>query len=199
MIKRDQRGFIAVDFIFAMVLVLSFCSMLFALSFTLVVASVTQYITYSAARNYAGAHINVDDQKDRANAKYQELVKNKAFASLYKGDWFAIDAEPGVGDHTQIIEDYEDAAQSANQFWGVGTNFTAKILDFNVPFFGSSQPDSDGSGSGFKTYMASYMGREVTTDECKALIDQRWDQLKKLGGYGGAGAGKYYPMTDDGC
>ena len=51
---RNQRGFITIDFLFSLVLVLGFSALLFIMTFTLLVAEVTQYITYAAARNYPG-------------------------------------------------------------------------------------------------------------------------------------------------
>lgn len=204
MILRNERGLITVDFMFAMVLMLSMASLMFVLTMTLSLASVTQYITFASARNYFPAHINQDAQKERAVLKYKELVGNPVFKPLYTNGWFKVDEEPGVGDHTQIIPEFQQAAGDANKFWGAGTNFTAAVLDFKVPFFGSTAPDSDGSGDGFKSYMGSYLGREPTTEECIAFTAERWNAIRNLAVSGGspystAAAGGYFPMTDDGC
>lgn len=202
---RNERGIITVDFMFSMVLVLGMSALLFVLTFTLSVASITQYITFASARNYFAGHIDKTSQEERAVAKYKELISNAAFKPLYANGWYKIDAEPNVGDHTKIITEFEQAADGVNKFWGVGTSFTAVVLDFKIPFYGSTQPDSDGSGSGFKTYIGSYIGREPTTEECLQFTAARWDAIRRLPSSGGssystapANSG-YYSMTDDGC
>lgn len=199
---RNQRGIITVDFIFAMVLVLGLCGLMFAMTFTLSIASLTQYVTFAAARNYFPAHINKDQQEKRAQLKFKELLNHATFKPLFKNGWYEVDADPNVGDQTKIITGFEAATQGVNQFWGVGTTFIARVLDFNIPFFGSSNPDGDGAG--FTSYIGSYLGREPTTEECKEFIAARWENIRSLPASGGAaystgGQGKYFPMTDDGC
>lgn len=203
---NNQRGLITVDFLFALVLILGFSGLMFALTMTLTLASVTQYVTFASARNFFTAHISKDDQIERAQKKYEELLGNPVLRPLYTNGWFKVDAQPFVGDQTTVIPQYAEAAENANQFWGVGTNFTATILDFKIPFFGSTAPDGDGSGSGFKTYMGSYLGREPTTEECLSFVEQRWVMIRNLrssnGGASystGSGSGGYYPQADDGC
>ena len=208
--KSGQRGFITVDFLFAMVMILGLSGLMFAVTFTLSMASVTQYVTFAAARNYVAAHTDRGMQEQRAQQKYKELTENAVFKPLYNNGWFKVDDAPNVGDHLQIIPEFQEAARSdgggvVNKFWGVGTGFTAMILDFKIPFFGSTAPDGDGTGSGFKTYMGSYLGREPTTDECLQFTAARWTKIRSLPVSGGnsyssgTGAGGYYPQTDDGC
>lgn len=203
---RNERGIITVDFVFAMVLILGFSALLFVLTFTLSVASVTQYVTFSAARNYFPAHISKEMQEKRAQLKYKELVESKVFSPLYSNGWYEIDTDPNIGDQTKVVSEFESATQGVNQFWGVGTVFIARVLDFNIPFFGKTAPDDDGEGSGFKTYIGSYIGREPTTNECKEFIAARYKKIRGLAVSGGAaystapgGDSSYYPQTDDGC
>ncbi len=201
---QNEMGLITVDFLFAIVLILGFSSLLFVVSFSLSVASITQYVTFATARNYMAGNLTPELQASQAQAKYKELTENPVLKPLYKNGWYQIDAEATLGDHTQVIEEYEEAAQGVNKFWGAGTNFGAPVLDFNVPFFGSTAPDSDGSGSGFVTYLGSYLGREPSTQECLNFTAARWDAIRKLsssGGasYGAASASGYFPMTDNGC
>ncbi len=202
---RNQRGMITVDFLFAIVLILGFSGLLFVLTFTLSVASLTQYITFAAARNYSVAHLDPALQVERGQAKYHELISNPVFKPLFSNDWYKISADANIGDHTKVIPDYTQAADSKNQFCGAGTDFVAKVLDFHIPFFGSTAPDSDGTGSGFKTYIGSYLGREPTAAECIEFNAKRWTAIQKLEVQSGAAystntsAAKYFPMTDDGC
>jgi hypothetical protein len=200
---NNQRGQITMDFIFAIVLVLGFTALLFCLTFTLSVASITQYITFAAARNFTAAHLTQADQIKQANAKYSELIANPVFKVLYSNGWFKVDAQPSVGDQTTYVPGYQAAAGGANEFWGVGTHFSAPILAFRVPFFGSTVSDGSG-GSGFTTYMGSYLGREPSTDECLKFVAQRWTYIRQMAVSGGAAYstapdGPTTVMDDNGC
>lgn len=200
---NNQRGVITVDFLFSIVLILGFSGLLFVLSFTLSVASVTQYITYAAARSYSVAHIDKETQEKRAQAKYQELINNPVMKPLYTNGWYEIDGSVTVGDQSKVVPGWEDPS-GVNEFWGAGTSFTAKVLDFHIPFFGSTTDDGNG-GSGFKTYLSSMMGREPTEAECIEFTAARWTAIRNLQVSGGTaysqgtGTNGYYPQTDDGC
>lgn len=202
---HNDRGIITVDFMFSMVLILGMSALLFVLTFTLSVASMTQYVTYATARNYAAAHIDIAAQEGRAKAKYLELLGNPVFKPLYTNGWFQVDAEPAIGDQTKVIPGWKQAAGDFNEFWGAGTHFTARILDFKVPFFGSTNPEGDGTGDGFKTYLSSNLGREPTEAECIQFTAARWKAIRNLQVSGGASystgtsADGYFPQTDDGC
>lgn len=206
LVIRNQSGLITVDFIFSMVLILGLSGLLFVLSFTLSMASITQYVTFSAARNYFAAHLTEEAQILRGQSKYQELSQNPVLKPLFTNGWFKIDGQATIGDHTQVVPEYQQAAQGVNKFWGAGVNFVASVLDFNIPFFGSTAPDGDGSGSGFKTYIGSYLGREPSTQECLAFAAQRWSAIRNLksssgtANYGMASdGGRFYIQADDGC
>lgn len=198
---RNERGLITTDFLFAMVLIMGLSAMLFVLTFTLSLASLTQYITFASARNYVVAHLDQETQTARAVAKYKELISHPVFKPLYSNGWFKVDAEPNVGDHAEIRPEFNEAANPSNQFWGVGTSFTAAVLEFRIPFFGSTQPDGDGSGEGFKAYLGSYLGREPSADECHQFTAARWNAIRSLtASYGsGTDTSGYFPQTDDGC
>lgn len=202
----NQRGVITVDFLFSIVLVLGFSGLLFVLSFTLSIASVTQYVTFAAARNYAVAHVDKETQEARAQAKYTELLNNSVLKPLYTNGWYAVDAQLSIGDQTKFVPGWEAAIGGVNEFWGVGTNFTAKVLDFHIPFFGSTTPDDGGpKGQGFKTYLSSMLGREPTEAECIEFTAARWEAIRGLAVSNGVAYSQgtsttgYYPMTDDGC
>lgn len=196
---RNQSGFITIDFIFAIVLIFGLTALLFCVSLTLTTAEIVQYITYSSARNYVAGHLDEDHQKQRAVAKYKELLSNQVFAPLFKNGWFAVSDTPEVGDMTKIIEGYAPSNGDPNLFWGAGTNFTAKILNFNIPLFGSSDPEGTGAND-FKTFMGSYLGRDVTQSECMDFVSKRWNAITGLGSsYGSASQANYVAFADDGC
>ena len=206
---RNQRGILTVDFMFSIVLVLGFASLMFVLSFTLSVASVTQYVTFTAARNFAAAHIDRSSQEERAQAKYSELVNHPVLKPLYNNGWYTVDEKATLGDQTQVVEAFAGGNDGVNEFWGAGTNFIARVLDFQIPFFGSTVPENSGTGkdkgNGFKTYLSSNLGREPTTAECLEFTAARWTAIRNLPVTGGAAYSTgtpttgYFPMTDDGC
>jgi hypothetical protein len=195
---KGQAGFITVDFIFAVVLIFGMTMLLFAVSLTLTVASITQYVTFASARNYVAGHLDLSHQEQKAKDKYNALIGNNVFSPLYKNGWFMVDADPTVGDITQTIQGYAPSNGDPNMFWGTGTNFTAKILDFNIPFFGSTNPDSNGK-TDFQTFMGSYLGRDVTTTECMDFVKQRWSAITNLGNGYATAQGTYVAFSDDGC
>ena len=201
----NQRGVITVDFMFSMVLILGMASLLFVLTFSLSIASLTQYITFSTARNYAAAHIDKAGQEARAKMKYLELLGNPALKPLFTNGWYQVDGEPTLGDQTAVVPAWKEAGGDYNEFWGAGTHFTAKVLAFKIPLFGATTPDGDNTGDGFKTYLSSSLGREPTEAECIEFTAARWTAIRNLQVSGGAsystgtGATGYFPMTDDGC
>jgi len=196
---KNQRGFITVDFIFAVVLIFGMTVLLFAVSLTLTVASITQYVTFAAARNYMAGHLDVSHQTTNAQTKYSSLVGNSVFQPLFQNGWFTVDGQATMGDITQTIQAYAPSNGDPNLFWGVGTNFTAKILDFHIPFFGSTNPDSNSGGNDFQIFMGSYLGRDVTSSECMSFVAQRWSAITALGNGYSTAQGTYAIQADDGC
>jgi hypothetical protein len=196
----NECGFLTVDFIFSIVLIFGFTAVLFTVCLTMTVASITQYITFASARNFVVGHQNQTAQQARATAKYQDLVQNNVFGPLFKNGWFKISPEPdAIGDITQTIQGYAPTNGDPNLFWGVGTNFTAMILDFRVPFFGSTVgTDSNGKNT-FQVFMGSYLGRDVTVDECMAIINERWTAIQTLNSSYNTAQGTYVPNSDSGC
>ncbi len=210
----NQHGFMTLDFLFAFVMVIGFSSLLFALTMTLTTVEITQYITFASARNYAVGHINVLLQENQARLKYKELVEHPVFAPLYNNGWFEVaKPEPGalfVGDMTQLkFPEYtQPSPEQPNLFHGVGTPFIARMLEFNIPFFGSTTDEGDGTGSGFNTFIASYLSREISNNECLNFFnDKRWEKIRSLPVSGGAqpysaqtpGKEAYVIISDNGC
>ena len=209
---KNQRGMITVDFLFAFVLVMGFSSILFALSFSLTVAEITQYVTFASARNYMAGNIHHDgndtsSQVGLAKLKYAQLLTNPVLTPLYSNGWFGVAPEPEIGDISQqVIPEYQQPGDHPNEFWGVGTRFVARMLDFNIPFYGSTNPEGDGSGDSFNTFLGSYLGREITTMECLSFMNMRWQAIRALPVTTGAqpysthaqGAG-YVSYDDNGC
>ncbi len=206
----NQSGFITLDFIFAFVLVMGFSALLFALSMTLTTIEITQYITFAAAKNYSAGHVNVILQERAARLKYKELIESPVFAPLYTNGWFEISRNEGlmVGNMAAVFPEYAPPTpDQPNLFYGVGTPFIARMLDFHIPFFGSTTETGDGNGGGFKTFIGSYLSREIANDECLRLFNQRrWEKIRNLPVSGASsyststpGPEAYVVISDNGC
>ncbi len=205
-IHQSEKGIITIDFLFAFVLVMGFAALMFSLALSLTVAEITQYITFASARNYQASHITASTQEQLAKEKFVQLTTNKVFGPLYSNGWFEISNLPNVGDISQIFPEYQPAnASDPNLFWGVNTIFIARMLDFRIPFYGSTTSDGDGSGDGFTTFIGSYLGREVTTNECINFSRLRWNFIRTLSSGGSVGytsnttENGYVTFTDNGC
>lgn len=203
---RNERGIMTVDFIFGMVLVLGFTVLLFSLSMTLTMVEVTQYITFSAARNYGFANISQAEQESAGAQKFGQLISHPTFAPMYRNGWFVLQEQPDIGHIGSQFPEYEANLSDKNMFHGVGTQFTAKMLDFKIPFYGSTSNIDGGGESGFKSYIASYTWREVTDQECNDFEIARWPAIAALrsqtGGSGYAthsSLAKAFPIPDNGC
>jgi hypothetical protein len=176
---QNERGILTTDYLFALVLVMGFGGILFSLSLTLTVVEITQYITFAAARSYSVGHINVGEQTRMGQSKYQELITNPTFAPLYENGWFET-AAPVIGDLGRgQISGYEaDSLTGTNLFQGAGVRFTARMLDFRIPFYGSTV--NDDTEEGFNTFVTSFLSREPNSGECIIFQNERYEQILNL-------------------
>lgn len=175
----NERGLITIDFIFAFVLVFSLTILLFALSLTLSVIEITQYITFASARNYFAAHVSQEAQTDLAKRKFDQLVKLPVFRPLFKGEWFRL-SSPEVGREAdqRFQQEYPDnlAGPTGTVFAGVRVTLTAKVLEMRIPFFGPTFDQEDG----FTTRISTFLAREPSTQECVEVTLRRYNFLRTL-------------------
>ncbi len=71
--KNSQGGFIAADFLFSFTLVISIGIIIFAFTFSLATIEISQYIVWSAARNYSAAYTNEAEASANARKKFNFL------------------------------------------------------------------------------------------------------------------------------
>jgi len=206
--KSSQKGFITLDFIFAVLISFSMCAVLFAMTMTLTVAEIAQYITYSAARAQAGAHKNPSEQELAARNKYEKLVNSPVFAPLFKNGWFSLSEKSQLevrGGETQTASqgsfkaEYPSTGGSDRFMWtGVRTKFTALILSMKLPMLGRTTED-DG---GLSTRVMTVMIREPSQSECQTFMQDRYAKIMSLDtrfqNYG-THKTSYLPMEDNGC
>jgi hypothetical protein len=195
--KSAQRGFITMDFIFALVASLGLAIILLAISATLSMVEVTQYVAFSISRVYAGAHETRDLQENTARKKFDQLMANRVFKTLYGGTWFKL-GNPEFGNFTS---EYPDPGEENEIFVGARLPMNAKIMHLNIPFIGPTAEDSETG----KAVLNSYLMREVTGVECReAFTRVRYSRIIGLTAdgsspYQGVPSVQAKMITDNGC
>ncbi|WP_277576311.1 hypothetical protein [Bdellovibrio svalbardensis] len=210
----NSRGIISVDFIFALTLCAGLCIVLFSLTFTLAMAEVGQYITFSTARAASAAHENPEKQALVGKDKFNELINRPVLKDLFAkpdGSWFLLGTtQPGSAPKADIRGGFE-GSDFSNEYSSVNSEeipltgarivFVPRLLNIKIAFLGSTSSDSD---TGFSANLTAFMIREPTQAECWAQIKQRNDAILSLSNttykaMGGATSSKYIPMEDNGC
>lgn len=202
----NEKGFLAADFLFSIVIASGLCVVFFCVTFTLSMVEVGQYIAYSVTRAHMAGHKTQDDQEKAAKTKFNSLQKNKVLNPLFSNGWFEItnlDVRGAGTTGKDFSERYPGEGEPSRGVPQVGVrlNFEAKMLDIKVPLLGSTDPE----GNGFKTFLTGLMIREPTVEECqnqikndryKAILglDPRFEQIA-----GSASESEYVPMEDNGC
>lgn len=186
----NQGGAITLDFIFAMVLVLSMTFLLGVFSFSLAIIEGAQYITFSASRSYFASHISEQKQKELAEQKFNNLKKSKGLENLLSPNIVSLDLDR-IGDAGDIYkrQDYRDVLE------GVRSKVTVEMLSVSLPGLGGTGNDS------FETFMTSFIGRESTTEECFSFVQGRFQALIGIPEYSSPSiqSQSYFPFDDNGC
>lgn len=194
----NERGVLTTDFLFAFTLVFGMTLILFALCLTLTVVEITQYITFSAARNYYAAHVDPAQQEEVARQKYAALTQTPVFRTLYTNGWFQIsDLEVGLAAERVTLAEYASGSGSdRNTFVGARVTLNAKVLEMQIPFFGTTYDQTDG----FVTRVASFLGRAPSNAECMNVTAARWQQIRQLDPlYQTVPDSGYHVQADNGC
>ena len=72
---NNSKGFLAADFLFSFVLVISCGIVVFALTFSLATIEISQYIVWSSARAYSSANLNRLASESAGRKKFENLSK----------------------------------------------------------------------------------------------------------------------------
>ncbi|MES3037566.1 MAG: hypothetical protein V4736_06625 [Bdellovibrionota bacterium] len=204
---KGQGGFLAVDFLFSMIIAALVSMMLFAMASTYTVIEIAQYIAFSSARAHASAHINYQEQQKLARAQFAKLTADPVLGPLFRNGWFELtleDVRSGKSaDQNDFEADYPKSTGAPIPQVGVRLQLNAKLLKMRLGPLGSSD---DGNGNGFTTKITGFLIREPTWEECwdQMKLDPRYESILRLDSrYGGiAGPGKargYLAMEDNGC
>ena len=90
--KSNQAGFIAAEFLFSFILVISCGLVVFALTFSLMTIEVAQYITWSSARAYSAGNLSKGDSEQAGRTKFKNLKAAFPLLSGTAGEWFELSA-----------------------------------------------------------------------------------------------------------
>jgi hypothetical protein len=181
------------DFIFALTLTLGFTALFAAFALTLSAVETLQYVAFASSRVYYGSHISQKEQRQLAELKFTQLRKTPGIGVMINPAWF--DLKLKVGDFSSEY----NRTTPRDIFEGAYIDFSAKLLAFSIPFFGSTTNDEDG----FSARVTSFLGREPTSEECQNFNQQRVEALLKKIGNGElntyADPKAYVPIADNGC
>lgn len=188
---KNQSGAISLDFIFALVLVLSMTLLLGVFSFSLSIVESVQYLTFSSSRAYFAGHINKEEQKKAAETKFKNLSATGSYKKILKKDWFAVTIDT-VGDSKEIYGGREER----DIFEGVRTKVVVGLLNLQIPLFGSTEGDTP-----YEAFLTSFLGREPTSEECMGMVSERFNEILRLGAYtgGNVNSSQYAIFDDNGC
>jgi len=142
-ILNNSDGFLTADYIFAVVLAGGFMIILFSLSMTLTVVDVVQYMTFSSARVYTASNVDESTSRENAEIKFGQLRAHPSISPLFeRAKWFEFTGA-NFGD---LRNNFTVTDPNRNLFYGVSVGLKAEMLDFKVPFFGSTNNRDDGQG-----------------------------------------------------
>lgn len=191
-ILKQESGFIMLDFIFALTVSFGFAIIFFALSFTLSMVEMSQYITFATARAYSAANVSPDAQQDIGRRKFAELRAAPMVKTILNTGWITL----GEAEFGDFAGDYNSAGDNS-VFVGARIPFRANVLNMRIPVLGNTVNDS---GTGF-AMLNAYLLREVTTQEClNGFTSQRYGKLLQLNSrYSGLPTDSAAVITDNGC
>lgn len=188
---RNKKGNLTVDFLFGITIVFACMAVFFTITFSLSVIEIAQYISYASARTYTAAHISPEIQKERAFAKYSQLMNTGIFKTLLKeSDWFSLE----YIDARDFRSETEVVTEARDLFVGVELKFTASMMDMSLPLVGDSSEND-----GFSSKVSSYLGREPSALECTEYYYNRAAMITALGYQIPNGADDVKLVVDNGC
>jgi hypothetical protein len=208
--QKNQRGMVIVEFIFALVITASLTILLFSVTYTLLVTSVTQYVAFSVARAYSNGGESPESQAQRARDKFASLTTDgRAVASLYRNGWFEIsspnslDIRGGLSSDNRRLFDQDFDRSFGSQTaraQGVSVRLAANILRSRLPLLGATDPDDEPNN--FVTFVNALLIRDPSQSECREFMEARRRALADLpsGRRWSQAIGRdYIPMEDNGC
>lgn len=194
---KSQKGILTIDFIFSFAMVMGLFQIFYVLTYTLMVAHLTQYITFASARLYYAGHIDENSQRNLAENKFNQLTQSSSVANFFRGPFAISNFE------AREFTEYATPDTFRQKYIGVKVRFQSNVLDFNVPFLGRTNTELEGNA--FQANMASYLYREPTAEECFSFLEERANAILNLEDkYSRASSNGFTPdqvgvFADNGC
>jgi len=181
---NGQRGVVVTEFIFSFLIAAGLSVVLFSLSYTLLVVETLQYVSFSVARAHLASNETPERQMEAGKKKYQALTQgDSAIANIFKSSWFQISpvdeimfrqglSAEGTGGANDFSQDLGGGTSNPNmRFQGISFRLVPKILNFNLPSLGGSNPENDDLA--FETRINTMLIRESSQSECRQFFEKR--------------------------
>ena len=165
---KNNKGILTLSFLLVLVIIFFFFLAFFSLVMTFAHVSVSQYMSYSAARRLSLAGEDKQRQKEQAKEQYEKLrawfFEPSAHAGN-PGDWFNIPQTIDVGSSLGFVPPGTfpgEGGTDRNMFYGASFVFTSYITKFQIPSLMEK-----GNFSSINANIRSFLGREPSKDECQ--------------------------------
>lgn len=197
--RKSQSGFVAAEFLFSFVLVISCGLIVFALTFSLMTIEVAQYITWSSARSYSSGNISKDDSVSSGQTKFKNLAANFPLLTKEDSNWFAL-SSPNIGGSVYPNGDYDSGNKLGDETRHPWSGATAKLQlvlfkSLKIPFLGKIVNDD----SAFDMNLSSFILRNPSVQECLIFSKDRFNEIKHQFPNVQSDSSKYVPNEDNGC
>ncbi len=183
LVTKNQKGSLAVQFLFGWVLVMIFGVIFGALSLTLMMSEVVQFVTYVSARSYFLGEGSERNHIAVATKKYADLTSDMPLLKTGGDSWFSVG--PEITRTLGFNESITPSHANQNLFVGVWTNFSAKGLFKSIPLplwsaGGAGSLSDDDTSENFTATIGSYLGREPSREDCQKFDAQRWKWIYQI-------------------
>ncbi len=205
---NNSDGFLAADFLFSFVLVISCGIIIFALTFSLATIEIAQYIVWSSARAYSAANKDAGASKKAGEKKFSILAAKYPLLTGVGGSgapWFELTGHV-VGDNASAGLQSVDlpnklGAENRHPWTGARADLFLKLFSsLKIPFLGKISTDDEV----FKFPIRAFILRNPSQKECLDFYSspERFQKgIQQLeGGWQSLGiSGSYVPIEDNGC
>jgi hypothetical protein len=202
---QNQSGQLTLEFMLAIILIVSISTVLGILTFTLSMTEVLQYVTFAGARSYMAADMTKDDQIDAGNDKVHLLLSSLPFLTGAEASgWITVPKKTrGTIDTNSPYSQSLGASLEHSQFEGYQLRFSVPILNIQIPFIRDVITPPPGSKD-FGATLSSFLMREPSFMECQGYMNAVYKYLLLRGPYtipssGGSSSSGPVVIMDNGC
>lgn len=194
-IIQNERGQTTVDFIFASVLVMTAAAILMSICIGLSIVEIMQYASFSGARAYFAADVTPEKQAENADRKIKSFIASIPIIGEADNSWVTIESTTGAA--RDYRGEYAPASDKHPNHHGVELSFNLDIMKFRIPILGSTISYDDEEVP--KATVSSLLGREPSFSECKRVMDQSYEVIKRKYNIPGNFTSKAASMLGNGC